>query len=173
MPNPLKLLIPPRLLRWILPFWTILLIAGSLSSGQTKRVIGSTRLGEQGRPQEARLTGDVKHRVFHWLGFGSTAFLFLCLTRTAGEEALAATGTFALGVAIEAAQEAIYHGGFEWDDVRDDALAVAALYLLIAGGGVLYKKLAQVDAKNNSLLEEKKRLGRRAARAAVSTRLDG
>ena len=93
--------------------------------------------------------------MFHWLGFGSTAFLFFCLTTTASEEALAVSGTFALGFAIEVAQEAMFHNGFEWDDVRDDALAVAAVYLLVAGCGAFSKRWAKADAENDPPADEK------------------
>jgi hypothetical protein len=127
----MKSLIPRAAALRIIPFWTFVLVIGSLLPGSAKRVIGSTRLSEQHKMAESIRTGERKHRTFHLIGFGATTFLFLCATETAGGEALAVIGVFGLGVLIELAQVALYHGRFETEDVRDNAYGIAFVYLAV------------------------------------------
>lgn len=133
--NPIKSLLPRTMVRWIIPFWTIVLIAGSLSPGTTKNAIGSTRIGEPGAPTHTSMRSEFKHQMFHWLAFGLTAYLFLCLTDTVKGEIGAAAGAAGLGIAIELVQIRMYHSGIEWDDIANDVLAAAAVYAIVVALG--------------------------------------
>ena len=164
--NPVKSLLPRSIVRWIIPFWTIVLIAGSLSPGTTKNAIGSTRIDEPGAPTHVSLQSEVKHQMFHWFAFGLTAYLFLCVTDTAKGEIGAAAGAAGLGIAIELAQIRMYHSRIEWDDIANDALVAAAVYLLVVACG-RFTRTAGMRAR------EQEQHARTTAPDALSTRLDG
>jgi hypothetical protein len=70
------------------------------------------------------------HRGIHWLGFGGSALLLYCLSRTPRQEILGAFATVLLGLSLEFLQHRIGHNSMEWRDVADDALAVLAFFAL-------------------------------------------
>lgn len=131
----LKERLPLPLLRRIAPVWVVCLIVGSLLPGEAKIAIGSSRLSEQHLPPSAAELGEWKHRTFHIVGFGATAFLFLSIAGTATGELVSMIGLWGLGVAIEYAQVFFYANRLETEDVRDDAYGIAAMYgvWLVAG----------------------------------------
>jgi hypothetical protein len=125
----LKERLPLPLLRRIAPVWIACLILGSLLPGEAKIAIGSSRLSEQqDRPPSAAELGEWKHRTFHLVGFGATAFLFLVIARSATGELVSMVGIFGLGVAIEFAQVFVYANRLEPEDMRDDGYAIVAVY---------------------------------------------
>lgn len=133
----LKERLPLPLLRRLAPIWVVCLILGSLLPGEAKIAIGSSRLSEQHLPPSAAERGEWKHRTFHVVGFGATAFLFLSIAGTATEELLSMIGLLGLGVAIEYAQVFVYANRLETEDVRDDAYGIAAMYgVWLAAGAI-------------------------------------
>jgi hypothetical protein len=126
----LKKRLPVPLLRRLAPFWVACLILGSLLPGEAKTAIGSSRLSEQHLHRMAVETGEWKHRAFHILGFGATAFLFLAIARTGAQELVSMIGVFALGVAIEYTQVLVYANRLETEDIRDDAYGIIAVYAI-------------------------------------------
>jgi hypothetical protein len=75
----------------------------------------------------------VEHRLIHFVAFGS-GFLVLSLLATGRREELEAAGeVLAIGCIIELTQYFVYSHRhvFEWGDVRDDAIGIAAAFLLL------------------------------------------
>lgn len=70
------------------------------------------------------------HREIHWLGFGGSALLLFCLSRTPRREILGASATVLLGLSLEFLQHLIGRNPIEWRDVSDDALAILAFLAL-------------------------------------------
>jgi hypothetical protein len=126
----LKRRLPLSLLRRIAPLWIACLIAGSLLPGEAKNVLGSSRPDDQHQQVVGIEAGEWKHRTFHLVGFGATAFLFLAIARTATGELVSVIGLFGLGVAIEFAQVLIYANGLEPEDMRDDGYGIFAVYAI-------------------------------------------
>ena len=124
----LKERLPLPLLRRIAPFWIACLIVGSLLPGEAKIAIGSSRLTEQHQAKRAAETGEWKHRAFHIVGFGATAFLFPSIARSATGELVSMIGIIGLGIGIEFAQVFVYANGLEPEDMRDDAYGVVGVY---------------------------------------------
>jgi hypothetical protein len=60
----------------------------------------------------------------------------MLLARNRYQEAAAAAGTIALGCTIECAQHAIYLGGIEYWDMRDDAYAALAAFAVMQVPGL-------------------------------------
>jgi len=72
-----------------------------------------------------------RHRVAHFLTFGSTALLLVLISETVAEEIWAGFGVVALGFILECSQFAIIGlTEMEWWDVRDDTLAAIGVLLL-------------------------------------------
>ncbi len=93
-------------------------------------VVGVVLISLQGyRPKAAQT--PVLHRGFHFLAFGATALLMLFIAQTPRQRLLAAFGVMGLGIAIETAQHCIFGTPLEWWDVRDNALAVAVVWLMV------------------------------------------
>lgn len=109
----LSLRMPRTFLVRIAPFWVACLVATSL---------------QPWRPSVAHEA--TAHRSFHFLAFGSTAFLLLLIGRSTKQRILGPLGVIALGIAIEYMQNWIFGCPLEWWDMRDDALAVAAAWLI-------------------------------------------
>jgi hypothetical protein len=106
---------PRSLLVRIAPFWILVLIIGSLSP-RTKDALGTS--------------AQSRHRICHFLSFGSTALLLVLVGTTAPKRAAAALSVIGLGVLLEFWQHSI--GGFriEWWDIRDDTYAAIAAWLI-------------------------------------------
>jgi hypothetical protein len=71
-----------------------------------------------------------KHRIYHALTYGSTAWLLTLIARNPRERVAAILGMIALGAALEYMQHCIYLCPYEWWDVRDDSFGVVAAALL-------------------------------------------
>lgn len=138
----LKQRLPLSLLRRIAPLWIACLIVGSLLPGEAKIAIGSSRLSDQQQQQqEAGIeTGEWKHRTFHIVGFGATAFLFLAIARTATKEFISMFGLFGLGVAIEFGQVFMYANRLEPEDMRDDGFGIFGVYAIWLVWGMLERR---------------------------------
>jgi NhaP-type Na+/H+ or K+/H+ antiporter len=70
------------------------------------------------------------HRGIHWLAFAGAAVLLLLLSRNRRQEIRSVIGVCLLGLTLEYVQHLIYRNIMEWWDVRDDALAVLAAFML-------------------------------------------
>lgn len=102
-------------------------IIGSFLPGTSKQAIGTIN------PPEAIAEGrvGVKHRVAHYLTFGSTALLLIVISETASQQLWAGFGVALLGFVVECSQYAVMGlSCMEWWDVRDDAIAAIAILLL-------------------------------------------
>jgi MFS family permease len=138
----LKQRLPLPLLRRIAPLWIACLIAGSLLPGEAKIAIGSSRLSDQHQQEAGIETGEWKHRTFHIIGFGATAFLFLAIARTATGELVSMAGLFGLGVALEFAQVFVYANRLEPEDMRDDGFGIFGMYALWLLVGIVERRRA-------------------------------
>jgi hypothetical protein len=105
--------VPRRILVRIAPIWIVGLAAVSLQGW---------------RPRTA--CASAVHQAFHFLAFGASTLLLLLLARTAGQRLYAALGIVALAIAIEYAQYSIFGSALEWWDMRDDAAAAFAAWLI-------------------------------------------
>lgn len=102
----------------IAPFWIAAVVAGSLLPG-IKDVFGTS------------LARSVpRHRFYHFLAFGSTALLLFLIGRTALQRLRGPVAAVALGLVLEYAQHRIFGSRMEWWDLRDDAYAAAAAWLV-------------------------------------------
>jgi hypothetical protein len=113
----------------IAPLWILCLIAGSLLPSAVKEALGTSA---NVRIVEGHLeiaTIPLRHRVFHFLSFGSTALMLLLIGRTPTQRLYGSLGTIALGLVIEYAQHWIAPAPVEWWDVRDDAYAALTAWL--------------------------------------------
>lgn len=120
-------MIPRTFLVRIAPWWILLVIIGSFLPGTSKEKIGTLNT------PEAAMEGRVaaKHRIAHFLTFGSTALLLVLISETAAEAMWAGFGVAALGFILECSQFALIGlKEMEWWDVRDDALAAIGVLLL-------------------------------------------
>lgn len=89
----------------------------------------------------------VRHRVAHFLTFGSTALLLVLISQSAAEEIWAAFAVAALGFILEYSQFAfIGLTEMEWWDVRDDTLAAIGV-LLVAQWLGLREKLVRKQSR--------------------------
>jgi hypothetical protein len=79
---------------------------------------------------------NLKHRLIHFVAFGSS-FLVLSLLATGSREELQAAGeVMVIGCFVELAQYLqhfidSHRQLFEWWDVRDDAIGIALAFLLV------------------------------------------
>jgi hypothetical protein len=119
--------IPRTLLVRIAPWWVLLVIVGSFLPATSKEAIGTMNTPEAATEGRA----VARHRIAHFVTFGSTALLLVLISETAAEEIWAAFGVAALGFIVECSQFALIGlTEMEWWDVRDDALAAIAVLLL-------------------------------------------
>jgi hypothetical protein len=82
------------------------------------------------RPSATSAHHSLGHQVQHLVIFGATAFVYRALVRGP----IAFCWVAALALFIESAQFFMYHtpDGFEWWDLRDDAIGAAVVLLLSA-----------------------------------------
>jgi hypothetical protein len=118
-----------QLLR-IVALWVLCLVAGSVLPDRAKEALGTTAHMVKVNGELQLPTMQFRHRLYHFLSFGSTAFLLILLARTPTERLVWPLATIALALAIEYVQHLIGGGPMEWWDVRDDAYAAAAAWLL-------------------------------------------
>jgi hypothetical protein len=131
--------IPRTLLVRIAPWWVLLVIIGSFLPATSKEAIGTLNTPEAATAGRA----VARHRIAHFLTFGSTALLLVLISETAAQEIWAGFAVAALGFILECSQFALIGlTEMEWWDVRDDALAAVAV-LLIAQWFGLREKLVQ------------------------------
>ena len=123
-----KRILPRGILRAIASVWVACLIVGSLLPGSVKEELGTTS-HEQILHQTRRVTE--KHRVVHFLAFGSTCLLLMLMANTALGEMLWTALVVLLGCLIETAQYLIYPIPFEWWDVLDDFYAAVAMFAAV------------------------------------------
>lgn len=120
-------MIPRTFLVRIAPWWVLLVIIGSFLPATSKEAIGTMNTPEAAN--EGRAVG--RHRIAHFLTFGSTALLLVLVSETAAQEIWAGFGVAALGFILECSQFALIGlTEVEWWDVRDDALAAVGVLLL-------------------------------------------
>lgn len=87
--------------------------------------------GSESKHTHSRNSVSLKHRLIHFVAFGSS-FLVLSLLATGRREELEAAGeVMAIGCIVELAQYFISPRRFEWWDVRDDAIGIAVAFLLL------------------------------------------
>ena len=128
-----------NVIRRLAEVWLLLVVVGSLQPTRLFVAAKSLRIGnpeftgswQAGTPIPALEL----HREIHWLAFGGVAFLLLLLTRSRREEICSAFAAGLLGMFLEFLQHLIYHIPMEWLDVRQDVLAIVAIFALyqIAG----------------------------------------
>ena len=121
----IKQIVPRRLLRRIAAVWIVCLIVGSLLPGSAKVRLGTTY---HSSTHHSRIVG-MKHRVIHFLAFGSTALMLMLLAPSRRHEMRAGVGVMLLGCALEVTQFMIYSINFEWWDVRDDCYGIAGAFI--------------------------------------------
>jgi hypothetical protein len=129
--NPLSAvgIVPRRLARWFALLWISVVIVGSLLPGSAKATLHAS----ERKPTQFGNMGNAKHRLIHFIAFGSS-FLVLSLLATGRREQLEAAGeVLAIGCIVELAQYFMYSHRhvFEWWDVRDDAIGIALAFLLV------------------------------------------
>jgi hypothetical protein len=132
--------IPRTFLVRIAPWWVLLVIIGSFLPGTSKEAIGTLNTPEAA--VEGRAVA--RHRVAHFLTFGSTALLLVLVSETAAQEIWAGFGVAALGFILECSQFALIGlTEIEWWDVRDDALAAVGVLLVAQWLGLRQKLVDQ------------------------------
>jgi hypothetical protein len=114
----------------IAPFWIFCLIAGSFLPGTAKQALGTSANVSLVNGHFEITAIQPSHRIVHFLSFGSTALILLLLGRKETGRLCGPLATLALGLAIEYAQHWISGAPVEWWDVRDDAYAACAAWLL-------------------------------------------
>ena len=133
------------LLLWIVCFWIVAVIVGSLLPYGAKQAIGTERTGPIQTPQGQ--VGISVHRIYHFAVFGVMALLGFAAARSKTERAAAAGGVFALGVLIEVAQHLYYGNELEWWDIRDDGFGVLAGAATFGLARLLIRQSARRSAK--------------------------
>jgi len=121
--------VPLRVARWFARVWISAVIVGSLMPGSAKVMLR----GSESKHIHSRSSTGLRHRLLHFVAFGSS-FLVLSLLATGKREELKAAGeVMAIGCIVELAQYFIYapRHFFEWWDVRDDAIGIAVAFLLL------------------------------------------
>jgi hypothetical protein len=138
-------MIPRTYLVRIAPWWIIILIVGSFLPGPVK-----SRLGTASAPVGIHhSTVPVRHRIVHFLSFGSTALILILIAGNRFQQLLAAASVAALGLAIESGQYSLLHLPYmEWWDVKDDAIASISA-LVLAQSGLVRRALLK-DAASTS-----------------------
>lgn len=109
---------PNRPLQYASAAWLILLVVASLWS-EAKFALHTHR-GDN----------ELRHRLLHVVGFGSTALWFLFLSRTGRQQLAFLLGVFCLGLGLELIQCLIYRNTFEWWDLRDDFWGITLAFVL-------------------------------------------
>lgn len=121
--------IPRRSARWFARLWISVVIIGSLLPGSAKVKL---RASETRRTQ-SRNAVKTTHRVVHFFAFGSSFLMLSLLATRRREELEAAAEIFTIGCIVELAQYFVYshRRGFEWWDVRDDAIGIFMAWLVL------------------------------------------
>lgn len=126
-------------IRWVAIVWISGITAGSLMPTDLKIAIGSTTSEPVRSPR-----AEFEHRLFHYVSFGVAALLLLLLASNHRQELIAAFAVAALGVTIELIQHFIMlYPLFEWDDVRDDMIAIVVALIAIQFKGFRARLLAE------------------------------
>jgi hypothetical protein len=79
---------------------------------------------------------SIVHPVSHMVLFGVAAAMLFALSENARQAWATALEIFCLAMAIETSQHLLYKNLFEWWDVRDDTIGVAAAWMLIRWTGI-------------------------------------
>jgi hypothetical protein len=122
-----------RLVRWFARLWVCAIIVGSLLPGWAKVELHAS----EGKRTHSRNAVSAKHRLVHFIAFGSS-FLVLSVLATGRREQLeAAVEVLAIGGIVELTQYFVYSHRhvFEWWDVRDDAIGIAVAFLIVQLAG--------------------------------------
>jgi hypothetical protein len=122
------ILVPRRVARWFARLWISAVIVGSLLPGSIKVMLRAS----EGKSTYSR-NALTRHRLIHFFAFGSSFFLLSLLATGSREELEAAGEVMAIGCIVELAQYLIsdHRYIFEWWDVRDDAIGIAVVFLLV------------------------------------------
>jgi hypothetical protein len=107
-------------------FWVVALVAGSLLPQQVKVALGTST--PEGHAIVARVLRT--HCAVHYAAFGSTALLLMAIARNSWQRHIALLTTIALGAGTELGQHFLYGSDIEMTDIRDDAFAACAVYLI-------------------------------------------
>lgn len=133
--------VPSRPLLWTVRAWTVVVVAGSLLPARAKLSFGTSSL------VPAQLTAEqrYRHRILHFLTFGSICFLASLASRNRREALQTGAEVLAVACAVELAQDFFYMQGnvFEWWDVRDDALGIVVAFAVIQ---LIYQKQPSGDS---------------------------
>jgi VanZ family protein len=107
-------------------FWILALVIGSFLPQQAKVALGTSTAS--GQAVVARVAWT--HGIVHYAAFGSTTLLLIVIARKPWQRHTAFLATIVLGVGIELLQHFLYGSDIELTDVRDDAFAACAAYLI-------------------------------------------
>ena len=102
------------LLKWLFMFGVILLTLASLLP------VNRIRVGTQSNTRSTQVAARSKHRILHWLVFGSLSLLLALLGRSFATRLFGLSGVIALGVLIEWCQHLIFGFRLEVWDIKDD-----------------------------------------------------
>lgn len=124
-------LLPRPVVLWFARAWIAAVVVGSLMPQSAKIAVHAADVTKHDSTDVS-----LSHRWIHFLAFGSS---FLVLSRLAGgkrEELLAAVEIVGIGCAVEVVQCGQFYWqahrmAFEWWDIRDDAIGVAAALVLL------------------------------------------
>jgi hypothetical protein len=120
---------PRRLVRWFARLWISAEIVGSLLPGWAKVELHA-RGGDR---THSRNAANGKHRLVHFIAFGSSFLVLSILATTKREQLEAAVEVMTIGCVVEVIQYFLYSHRqvFEWWAVRDDAIGIALAFLLV------------------------------------------
>ena len=141
--NPISafgIVVPGRLVRWFANLWISVVIVGSLLPGSAKITLHAS----EHKPTHSKHVITTRHRLIHFVAFGSS-FLVLSLLATGKREELEAAGeVLAIGCILEVIQYFVYSRRqvFEWWDVRDDAIGIAVAFLLVQIASLVAQRFA-------------------------------
>jgi hypothetical protein len=125
----LGIVVPGRTVRWFARLWITAVIVGSLLPGSAKVVLHASA----NKRTHTRAAVGTAHRFVHFFAFGSSFLVLSLLANKIREELEAALEILAIGCIVEVVQFFVYdhRQGFEWWDVRDDAIGIAVAFLLL------------------------------------------
>src|ERR1700733_3315871 len=118
-----------RAVPWLVRSWICVVVLGSLLPHSEKVLLHAS----EDDYKQLNNAAHMKHRFIHFCAFGSS-FLMLGLLATSRKEELeAAAEVIAVDCIVELVQYFVYSHGqlFEWWDVRDDTIGVAAAFILV------------------------------------------
>jgi len=121
----------------------ILIVLAILLTVVSISPLNRTKMGFASANRGSVTAANQRHRIAHWLAFGSLAFLLSLLGRNIPQRLLTTASVAALGVLIELVQHALYHNPVETWDIRDDAYASLA-GLLLALLAISVKRITQI-----------------------------